>query len=136
MQNDNKNKSNNKNMAAKEDATDSTASKTKVIPTPTTIMAEMEDDTDPTATATTATATLFNASEWDDDIIATLENSTTLNGQIYIFGKRRWVKPDRKWRTPTPRANSRENAPTSTQQLMHYQRKLMVSSCLAAQQGK
>ena len=96
IQNNNKNKSNDKNTAAKEDATDSTASMTKLISIPTTIMAEKEDDTDSTATVTTAAATSFSASEWDDDIIATVENSATWNEQICVSGKRRCVKPDRK----------------------------------------
>ena len=86
MQNDNKNKSNNKNTAAKEDATDFTAPMTKLISIPTTIMAEKEDDTDSTATVTTVAATLFSASEWDDDIIATVKNSATWNEHIYVFG--------------------------------------------------
>ena len=44
--------------------------------------------------------------------MAVLKNSTVLNEHIYVhiyvFGRRRWVKPDRKWRTPTLRSNSRE----------------------------
>ena len=98
----------NKDTAAKEDATDSIASMTRLVSIPTTVMAEKEDDTDSTATVTTAAATLFSASEWDDDIITTVESSATWNKQIYVFGKRRWVKPDCKWRIRTPRANSKE----------------------------
>ena len=71
-------------------------------------MAEKENDTDSTATVTTAAATLVSTSEWDDDIVATLESSTTWNEQIYVLRKR-WVKPDRKCKTPTPRASSKEN---------------------------
>ena len=122
MKNENINKSNDKNTAAKEDATDSTDSMTKLISIPTTIMAEKEDDTDSTATVTTAAASSFCASEWDDDNMAALENSTVLNEQIYVFGRRRWVKPDRKWRTPTPHANSAENIPRPTQQVKHNQK--------------
>ena len=137
MKNENINKSNDKNTAAKEDATDSTDSMRKLISIPITSMAEKEDDTESTATVTTAAADLFSASEWDDDIIATVENCVTWNEKNYVFEKRRWVKPDRKWRTPTSRANdSKENTLSLTQKLMHNQRKSMESSCLAAQQGK
>ena len=82
---------------------------TRLVSILTTVMAEKENDTDSTATVTTAAATLVSASEWDDDIVATLESSTTWNEQIYVLRKRRWVKPDRKWKTPTPRASSKEN---------------------------
>ena len=122
MQNNNKNKNNKKKMAGKEGATDSTDSMTRVISTPTTTTAEKGDDTDSTATVTAAAATSFCASEWDDDIMAALENSTALNVHIYVFGKRRWLKPDRKWRTPTPHANSAENIPRPTQQVKHNQK--------------
>ena len=67
----------NKDTAAKEDATDSIASMTRLVSIPTTVMAENEDDTDSTTTVTTAAATLFSASEWDDGIIATVESSAT-----------------------------------------------------------
>ena len=50
-------------------------------------MAEKEDGTDSTATMTTAAVTLFSVTEWDDDIIATVENSAMCNEQIYVFGK-------------------------------------------------
>ena len=76
-------------MAGKEDATDSTASMTKVISTPTTATAEEEDNTDSIDTVPTAAATSFCALEWDDDIMVALENSTALNEQIYVFGRRR-----------------------------------------------
>ena len=80
----------------------------EIISIPTTVRTEKEDDTDSTATVATAAATLFSASEWDDDIMTTVESSATWNEQN-VFGKRRWVKPDRKWKTPTPRANIKEN---------------------------
>ena len=80
----------------------------EIISIPTTVRTEKEDDTDSTATVATAAATLFSASEWDDDIMTTVESSATWNEQIYVFGKRRWVKSDRKWKTPTPRANSKK----------------------------
>ena len=108
MQSDCKNKNSNKDTAAKEDATDSTASMTKLVSVPTTVMAEKEDDTDSTATVTTAAATLVSASEWDNDIVTTLESSATWNEQICVFGKRRCVKPDCKWKTPTPCTSSKE----------------------------
>ena len=50
---------------------------------------------------TTAAFTSVCESEWDDDITERLAGTTTSNNQIYVFGKRRWVKPARKWRTPT-----------------------------------
>ena len=50
-----------------------------------------------------ALATSVCASEWGDDIAEALEDSTVLNDQIYVFGRRRWLKPGRKWRTPTSR---------------------------------
>ena len=37
--------------------------------------------------------------------------STALNDQIYVFGKRRWVKPNRKWRTLTSRVCNGEKQP-------------------------
>ena len=66
-----------------------------------TITADKEDDTDSTATVTTATFASGCGSEWDDDIIEGLAEPTTLNDQIYVFGKRRWMKPSRKWRKST-----------------------------------
>ena len=81
------------NMAEKEDATDSTATMTTAIFAPTAITAEKEDDLDSTATVTTATATSVCASERDNDITEGLAEATTPNNQIYVFGKRRRVKP-------------------------------------------
>ena len=66
-----------------------------------TATAEKEDDTDSTATVATVAFTSICESEWDDDITEQLAGTTTLNNQIYIFGKRRQVKPARKWGTPT-----------------------------------
>ena len=106
IQNNNKNKNTKKKTAGKEDATDSTASMMRAMSTPTTVTAEKEDDTGSTATVTTAVATSVCALEWHDVIMKALENSTALNKQIYVFGRRQWLKPNRKWRTPTPRANS------------------------------
>ena len=90
------------NMTEKEDVTNFTATMTTAIFAPTTITAEKEDSTDSTAIVTTATATsVVCASEWDDGITEVLQESTAVNDQIYVFGKRQWLKPDRKWRTPT-----------------------------------
>ena len=55
-----------------------------------------EDDTDSTATVTTTAVTSVCDSEWNDYITEGLAETTTLNNQIYVFGKRRWVKPARK----------------------------------------
>ena len=73
-----------------------------------TITADKEDNTDSTATVTTATFASGCGSEWDDDIIEGLAEPTTLNDQIYVFGKRRWVKPSRKWRKSTSQVYKEE----------------------------
>ena len=118
MQNDNKNKNTKMNTAEKEDATDSTATMTTAIFAPTTITTEKEDNTESTTTVTTATATSVCASEWDADITEVLEESTALQDQIYAFGKRRWLKPNRKWRTPISRVcNGEKNNPSPRQQV-------------------
>ena len=52
-----------------------------------TITAEKEDNTDSTATVTTAAFTSVCTSEWDYDITEQLVETTTLNNQIYVFGK-------------------------------------------------
>ena len=52
-----------------------------------TTTAEKKDDTDSTATVTTAAFTSVCESEWDDDITERLARTTTLNNQIYVFGK-------------------------------------------------
>ena len=48
---------------------------------------EKEDNTDFTATVTTAAFASVCESEWDDDITEGLAETTTLNNQIYVFGK-------------------------------------------------
>ena len=50
---------------------------------------------------TIAAFTSVCESEWDGDITEQLAGTTTSNNQIYVFGKRRWMKHARKWRTPT-----------------------------------
>ena len=60
-----------------------------------------KDDTDSTATVTTAAFTSVCESEWDSYTTEGLAETTTLNDQIHVFGKRRYVKPARKWKTPT-----------------------------------
>ena len=62
-----------------------------------TTTADNEDNTDSTATVTTAAFTSVCGSEWGDNTIEGLAEPSTLNNQIYVFGKRRWVKPPRKW---------------------------------------
>ena len=59
-----------------------------------------EDDTNSTATVTTAAFTSDGELEWDDYITEGLAETTTLNDQVHVFGKRRWVKSSRKWRKP------------------------------------
>ena len=66
-----------------------------------TTAAEKEDDADSTATVTTTAFTSVCESEYDNDITEGLAETTALNNQIYVFGKRQWVKPACKWRTPT-----------------------------------
>ena len=53
-----------------------------------TTTAEKEDDTDSTDTVTTAAFTSVCELEQDDDIAERLAETTTLNNQIYVFGKR------------------------------------------------
>ena len=65
-----------------------------------TCTAEKEDNIDFTAIVTTAAFTSIE-SKWDNYITEGLAVKTTLNNQIYVVGKKRWVKPARKWRTPT-----------------------------------
>ena len=84
MQNSNKNKYQETNMAEKEDDTDSTAIKTTATFTSTTITAEKEDGTYSRATMITAAFTSVCVSEWGNYILAEI---TTLNDQIYVFGK-------------------------------------------------
>ena len=49
--------------------------------------AEKEDATDSTATETTAAFTLVCESKWGDYTTEGLAETTTLNDQIYVFGK-------------------------------------------------
>ena len=42
-----------------------------------------------------------------------MTDATTLNDHTYSFERRRWVKPARKWRTPTPQV-CKEEQPSST----------------------
>ena len=62
---------------------------------------EKEDNADSTATTTTAAATLVFRSEWEYNVTEGLAETTTPDEQICVFGERRWVKPARKWRTPS-----------------------------------
>ena len=50
---------------------------------------------------TTSAVTSVCGSEWDDDTIGRVAETTTLNDQTYVFGKRQWMIPARKWRAPT-----------------------------------
>ena len=75
---------------------------------PTKIQAEKEDDTDSTATITTTTATSVTGSEGDDYITEELTGTTAPHEQIYVFGKRRCVKPSYKWREPEHQASRGE----------------------------
>ena len=80
-----------------------------------TTTAEKEDDADSTATVTTAAVTSVCESGWGDDSTEVLAETTTLNDQIYVFGKRRCVKPGRKWRTPTSQVcNEKEQSKLDT----------------------
>ena len=67
----------------------------------TTTNAGKEDNADSTATSTTTVATSIAGSEWEDSITEGLTEITTSDELIYVFGKRRRVKPARKWRTST-----------------------------------
>ena len=84
----------------KEGATDSTAAMITTAYAPTKVQAEKEDDTDSTTTTTTTTATSMTGSEWDDYITEELTGTTAPHKKIHVFGKRRWMKPSRKWRKP------------------------------------
>ena len=108
IQNKKQNKNKKTYMAEKEDDTDSTATMTTVIFAPTTITAEKEDGTDSTATVITAAFTSVCGSKWDNGIIERLAEITTVNDHIYVFGKRRWVKPSRKWKTSTSQVCKKE----------------------------
>ena len=65
-----------------------------------TTLAGKEDDTNSTAIVTTATFTSCCESEWDEYNCYAMIEPRTLNDHTYGFGRRRWVKPVRKWRTP------------------------------------
>ena len=52
-----------------------------------TTTAEQEDNTDAKVTMTTEAFTSICESEWGDDIAEGLAETTTLNNQIYVFGK-------------------------------------------------
>ena len=79
-----------------------------------TTTAEKEDDKVSTATLTTAAVTSVCGSEWDHDTIGRLAETTTLNDQIYVFGK------DDGWSLPAsgehPHLKSarKKNNPSST----------------------
>ena len=75
-----------------------------------TTSAGKEDDADSTVTETTAAFTSVCELEWDDYTTIGLAETTSFGNHTYVFGKRRWVKPARKWRTPTPQV-CRENSP-------------------------
>ena len=67
-----------------------------------TTTAENEDDTDSTATKTTAIFTSNCELDWDSYTDDGIIEETTSNNHTYSFGRRRWVKPACKWKTPTP----------------------------------
>ena len=66
-----------------------------------TTLVRKEDNTESTATKTTATFTSSCESEWDE-YTSDLMMKPTLSDHIYVFGRRRWVKPAHKRRTPAP----------------------------------
>ena len=79
-----------------------------------TTSAGKEDSTDSTATKTTATFTTFTSScesNWDEYTVDGMMKPNALDHHACGFGKRRWQKPSRKWRTPTPQACARKNTP-------------------------
>ena len=50
-------------------------------------------------------------SEWNDYIAEGLAEITTLNNQIYVFGKRQSMKPARKQRTPASQVCKKKEQP-------------------------
>ena len=78
-----------------------------------TTTAEKEDDTDSTATVTTAAFTSVSELEWDDDISEKKAETTTLNNQMYVFGKRQLVKPAQEGNTYIPSLQGRKTIQAS-----------------------
>ena len=93
----NMNKYQQKNAEDEENEADSAAINKITIAMPTSTNAEKEDDADSTATTTTTAATSISGSEWEDHITEGLIK-TPPDKIIYVFGRRRRVKPARKWK--------------------------------------
>ena len=72
-----------------------------------------DDDTNSTATVTTTAVTSVCESEWNNYITEGLAETTTLNDQIYVFGKR----GERLY----PKSTREDNNPSLTQQTMYKQ---------------
>ena len=95
-----------------------------------TTVAGKEDDTNPTATKTTATSASSCESDWDDYTADGMMEPRSLSGHTCGFGRRRWVKPARKWRTPAPQIFKKNNPrPNLTQQVIFRHKQLRKFLC-------
>ena len=74
----------------------------------------------------------------DNCIIEGLAETTTLNVQTYVFGKRWWVKPACKWRTPTPQVCREEQSSPTLETAGHSQTRTIhgVFICSVAKHEK
>ena len=90
-----------------------------------TITAEKEDATDSTANKTIATFTSSCESEWDEYTVDGMMEPSTLSNHAYGFGGRRWVKPSRKWRTPTPQVCNDEQTSSKLNTAGHVQAQII-----------
>ena len=79
-----------------------------------TTSAGKEDNTDSTVTKTTAVFTSVCESTWDDCITEGLcSRNNNIERSDLCLWKRRWIKPVRKWKTPTPQVcRKKHSSPT------------------------
>ena len=88
-----------------------------------TLTAKKEDDTESTANKTMATVTSSYESEWDEYTVDGMMEPSILSNHAYGFGRRRWVKPARKRRTPAPQVCKKPHS-NSTQQAISRHKQL------------
>ena len=92
---------------------DSAATKKTTTEIPTPSNAVKEDDADSTATTITTTATSTSGSEWEEYITEGV-GKMQLEEITYVFGKRRWVKPARKWKSINNHGNKEKQTMSFT----------------------
>ena len=86
-----------------------------------TTLAGKEDATNSTATKTTATSTSCCESEWNNFISDIVMESRTLMYHTYGSRRSRLVNPARKWKIPTPQVGKQKQSPVKPTTAGHSQ---------------